>query len=171
MHESLKQRIIERHNEIVAKARQLFPAYAALSQHTVYFYETGRAAGLAHGCSKVGYNVHVFAQDPDRFINNTIPHEIAHIVVNALRIGKGHDNTWKRVCNMLGGNSERCYSAENITHKFARHRKQYEYRATCGTIIMLSDVRHNRLQSGKQSLKIIRTGGKILPENFTGLVK
>ena len=171
MHESLKRRIIERHNEIVAKARQLFPAYAALSQHTVYFYETGRAGGLAHGYHKVGYNVHVFAQDPDRFINDTIPHEIAHIVVNALRIGKGHDKTWKRVCTMLGGSGARCYNAENITHKLIRHRKQYEYRATCGTVVMLSDVRHNRLQSGKREFKIVRTGGKILPENFTGVVK
>lgn len=171
MNDNLKDRILQRHNEVINKAKELFPAYAAKSQHTVYFYETGRSAGLAHGHHKVGYNIHIFAQDPERFINDTIPHEIAHMVVNALNAGKGHDKNWKHVCTMLGGNGNRCYSAENITHKLLRHRKQYQYRASCGTLVMLSDVRHKRLQQEKLSLCVVKTKGKILPEHFTGVVK
>ena len=172
MSDQIKQRIIERHNDIIEKACQLFPQFKTFPKPTVYFYETGKAAGLAHGYSKVGYNVHVFAQDVERFTNDTVPHEIAHIVCNALRIGKGHDLGWKRVCRMLGGNAQRCYDGSNIEHKQIRTRRQYQYRATCGTLVMLSDVRHNRLQRDHYAAVVVtRTGGKIERSGFTGVVK
>lgn len=165
----LKAAIIAKHDQVISKARQLFPGYD-IPVPQVYFYETGKAAGLAHGSSKVGYNITVFAQDPERFINDTVPHEIAHIVCVAMRWDKGHGKNWKRVCALLGGSAARCYSGEGIEHKMMRNRKQYQYRALCGTIVMLSDVMHNKIQNGET--RILRNTKGILNRNgYTGVYK
>lgn len=167
-HEAVKSRILAKHNEVVRKARELFPAFRLAPEVQVYFFETGRAAGKAHSDMRCGYNVHVFAQDLERFLNDTVPHEVAHIVCMYLRTDMGHGATWKRVCRMLGGNGQRCVAPEGINLKMVRHRKRYEYRATCGTLTMVSDVIHGKIQRNGKVYVLARTKGKILAEGFTG---
>jgi predicted SprT family Zn-dependent metalloprotease len=169
--QDLQARILAMHNSIMQNARRMFSRFANAPEPSVYFYETGRNAGLAHGYSKVGYNVHVFAQDPERFINTTIAHEIAHIVCSYIGNGKGHCPVWKRTCRMLGGNGQRCFAADGINTKTLRNRKQYEYRGSCGTLVMMSDVRHNKMQrGGTDKLRIKSTRGTIDRHGFTGRV-
>lgn len=166
--ELIKSRIIAKHDEVMRKARELFPAFRHAPECRVYFYETGRAAGKAHSDMRCGYNAHVFAQDMERFLNDTVPHEVAHIVCLYTRTDMGHGATWKRVCRMLGGNAQRCYAGEGIQHKMVRTRKRYEYRATCGTLTMVSDVLHGKIQRGARGYFLANTKGRILPEGFTG---
>lgn len=166
----LKAAIIAKHNEVVAYARQRFPSYAHAPAPAVYFYDTGKAAGLAHGNNRVGYNLTVFAHDPQRFINDTVPHEIAHIVCFYLGVDKGHGKNWKAVCGYLGGSANRCYSSEGIEHKMMHNRKQYQYRATCGTVIMVSDVMHNKIQRG-QERRLIKSNGILNSSGYTGVYK
>jgi len=168
-HEDIKSRILAKHDEIMQNARDMFPAFRYAPNVRVYFYETGRSAGMAHGDMRIGYNLHIFAQDLERFINDTIAHEIAHIVCMYTRTDRGHGKTWKRVCRMLGGNGQRCYASDTIKPKMIRTRKTYEYIASCGTIVMLSDVIHGKVQRG-QNRVLNRTKGKLDASCFTGKV-
>lgn len=170
MNESVKSRILAKHEEVMRKARELFPSFRYAPECKVYFYETGRTAGKAHGDMRVGYNAHVFAQDMERFLNDTVPHEIAHIVCMYTRTDMGHGATWKRVCAMLGGNAKRCYAGNEIQHKMVRTRHRYEYRATCGTVEMVSDIAHKKIQNGTGSYHLRTTKGKLLASGFTGRV-
>ena len=138
-HEAVKSRILAKHNEVVRKARGLFYAFRPAPEVQVYFFETGRDVGKAHSDMRCGYNVHIFAQDLERFLNDTVPHEVAHIVCMYLRTDMGHGAEWKSVCRMLGGNGQRCVAPEGINVKMVRHSKRYEYRATCGSLIMVSE--------------------------------
>lgn len=163
-----KSRILAKHDEIMRKARELFPAFRYAPEVQVYFYETGKTAGMAHGHFRVGYNIHIFSQDMERFLNSTVAHEIAHIVCSYTNTDRGHGKTWKRVCRLLGGDGQRCYAGENLQHKMVRTRKRYEYRATCGTVMMVSDVIHGKIQRGTRGYFLRATNGKLLPEGFTG---
>lgn len=167
--ETLKAAILAKHDAVMAKARQLFPGYSAPAP-VVYFYETGRHAGIAHGSVRVGYNLTVFAQDPERFIEDTVPHEIAHTVCMAMNWDKGHGRNWKRVCALLGGSSARCYDSIGIEHKMMRKRLQYQYKATCGTVIMVSDVMHRKIQGG-DNRRLVKTKGILNRESYTGVYK
>ena len=166
----LKAKVIAKHQEVVALARRMFPSYSYAPMPTVEFYEKGRSAGKCWGYSRIAYNSHVFAQRSDKENNDTIIHEIAHAVANFTGLGSGHNPGWKRICRALGGNGERCYQSATIEVKLARVRKRYQYRATCGTVVMLSDVRHNAIVRKGASFKLTTTGGKIDSQGFTGKV-
>lgn len=167
--ETLKAAIFAKHGAVMVKARQLFSGYTHPSP-VVYFFETGRHAGIAHGSSRIGYNLTVFAQDPERFIDDTIPHEIAHTVCMAMGWDYGHGRNWKRVCALLGGSSNRCYDSSGIEHKMLRKRLRYEYKATCGTVIMVSDVMHGKIQNGDVR-KLVKTKGILNRDCYTGVYK
>lgn len=161
--------IQKEHNRVMALARNKFPLSGMLYDPAVKFYTSGKSAGKAYGYSKVSYNIHVFAQDMETFMRDVIPHEIAHVVCSFLGWDKGHGNNWKRVCRVLGGNGQRTYSPEGIEFSGTRTRKKYEYKATCGTIVLLSDVRHGKMKRG-MSYSLTNTGGKVSYMNFTGKV-
>ena len=171
---NIEQRILAKVNEVVELARVKFPSYTHTAP-TVKFYYKGRTAGMALGSREVSFNVGLFIQDPERFLNDTVPHELAHTVCSALGLDRGHGRNWKHVCRVLGGNSQRCFSSQgengiNVVVTKARVVKQYQHRATCGTIIMLNSTRHNRtLKGGTYTLKATR--GKLNQHTFTGIVK
>lgn len=169
----IRQAILNRVDEVLADARKKFPTYANAPRPTVEFFEKGRAAGTALGYTKLRFNLGVFRQNPEYFIKRTVSHEIAHIVCSYTGLGRNHDRGWKRVDIALGGNGSRCWNTEdsNAMPVMVRQRKRYEHRATCGTIVMLSDVRHNKLIRGYGDYVVNRTGGRLNRSTFTGVVK
>lgn len=156
---------------ILEKARNMFPGYRFAPRPTVEFYTKGRSAGMAYGSWKLAFNEHVMAQFSEAQAIDTVSHEIAHIVCSYTGLGKGHNPGWKRVHRMLGGNGKRCFQGAGIDIKMSRNRRQYEHRATCGTVIWLSDVMHNKVMREFQSRVLTRTKGRINRDTFTGNVK
>lgn len=168
--ETLKAAILAKHKAVMEKAHNTYCDMDLLPPVQVYFYETGRHAGIAHGYSRVGYNLTVFAQDPNRFINDTVPHEIAHIICAFFEWDNGHGRDWKNVCKTLGGTANRCYDSDGIEHKMMRKRLQYQYKATCGTVIMVSDVMHRKIQDG-DTRRLVKSKGILNRECYTGVCK
>lgn len=101
----------------------------------------------------------------DTIINDTIPHEIAHIVMHYIGQGFNHNAKWKKLCIDLGGTGKRLHDA--IVTK-ARKTKQFEYKTTCGKTIVISLNRHNKIQNG--IVYRIEKGGYIIPESFKQLL-
>lgn len=83
----------------------------------------------------------------DDMVKETIPHEVAHLVCFQMpHLGKGHDAGWKTVCSMLGGKYHRCHDMELTP---ARKKRTFEYISEDGDLLVLSIVRHNKLQNNK----------------------
>jgi len=102
------------------------------------------------------FNLRMCSEDMNDAINDTVPHEVAHIV-NAVapHTGANHNAGWRNVCLRLGGTGKTYHDQEVIYGKG----KTYAYTATCGTVVNLSEQRHKKVQRGVQlSLK---RGGKI----------
>ena len=83
----------------------------------------------------------------EHIINSTVVHELAHFVcyVNP-SLGRNHDNGWKRVCKLLGGDGQRCHSEKVIYSKG----HTYEYVTSEGHEVTVSGRVHNSIQSGNQ---------------------
>lgn len=97
----------------------------------------------------------------DHILNNTLPHELAHIICFYLGIGKGHDKVWKDLCIALGGTGKRCH---DLMVTPARVTQQYVYKATCGTVVKVGKIQHNRIQNGNKRYRVNSTGGFLIPE-------
>lgn len=154
--------------EVIAKANQLF----GLTLNPVITFDIrGTTAGSVRASRvmnpitrvvtvtscKIRFNHAMILNDGfDHIMNNTIPHEIAHLVCYYRpELGKSHNRGWKRVCQMLVGNGVRCH----------REEVQYaaggvEYTASCGTKVVFSKHRHTKIQRGV-TYTLRKTGGKI----------
>jgi len=140
-------------SRVLAQAEKL---YGVKISPTVSFNLRGRVAGWA-GCTlcrvtrtasnfRLRFNCELIeGKHFDDMVNNTVPHEIAHLVCYARPdLGSKHDAGWQRVCIALGGDGQRCH-----TYEVSPKGGGFTYRATCGTVITVSRQIHNKIQQGQ----------------------
>ena len=143
-----QQQIVDKCKAIFAKATELYGLN--FDNVGIRFDLKGRAAGMA--CRRGGHMYMRFNRDMltrdafDHVINDTVPHEIAHIIcfMNP-QLGRNHDSGWTRVCRTLGGNGERCHSEEVVFGKGTT----YEYITDRGHTVRMSDKHHAMVQAGR----------------------
>lgn len=158
--QSNRQLAIAKVNEVCALATKLYGV--DLSKLQLRFDLKGRAAGQAQLTSQgqiiVRLNDGMLGHTgADHVINNTVPHEIAHIVCFLRReLGHGHDAGWQRVCLALGGSGETRHKEEVVFGKGLT----YEYTASCGTKVRISERMHRSIQAGAGRM-LRRTRGRI----------
>lgn len=120
-----------------------------LSDLIVRYDLKGRTAGWAIGHRTIRLNNTAIFGDEAHFrdmVDNTIPHEIAHIVCHRNpSLGRKHDYGWVAVCRALGGTGKRTHDMTTI--EFARGRT-YIYTSTAGKEYGVSERRHRSIQSG-----------------------
>lgn len=123
-------------------------------QHTiplipVTFDLKGRAAGMykvQYGKRQLRFNPYLFARYFDENFSNTIPHEVAHYLVDVLygiRKVRPHGAEWKKIMLSLGAEPRR-------THQFdlagipQRTYRRFKYQCSCN-IYQLTSRRHNMI--------------------------
>jgi predicted SprT family Zn-dependent metalloprotease len=144
----------ERCNQIKAKVNQLIAEYEhrhpgqKVPHIEIRFDLRGRSAGQA---SARGWNYSMrFNRDMmmnagwDHLLNDTVPHELAHIICFANGSDRGHGYNWKRTCQALGGTGERCHSEAVV---YAKGRT-FVYTTSTGTTVNLSETKHRKIQQG-----------------------
>ena len=149
---------------VLAQADKL---YGVKISPTVSFNLRGRVAGWA-GCTlcrvtrtasnfRLRFNCELIeGKHFDDIVNNTVPHEVAHLVCYARPdLGSKHDAGWQRVCLALGGDGKRCH-----TYEVSPRGGGFTYRATCGTVITVSRQIHNKIQMG-QGRVLKKTRGRV----------
>lgn len=161
---TLQQQVDAKIKEVIAKAAELYNL--DLSKVAVQWNLKGSAAGMAswrgypdNRTYKVRFNSDMACQNPDDMVEDTIPHEYAHIVcfMNP-GLGSNHDYAWARVCRALGGTGGRTHD-NNVVYGNGR---TYEYTATNGKTYRLSEQRHKKVQQGTVlGIKQRAAGGRI----------
>lgn len=143
-----QQQVLDKCKAVLATASAMYNM--DLSHVAIRFDLKGRAAGQA---GKRGSHLYMrFNRDMltreafDHVINNTVPHEIAHIVCfKNPTLGSGHNSGWERVCRQLGGTGATRHNEDVVYGKGTT----YEYTSTTGHKIRLSEQRHNSIQRGQ----------------------
>jgi SprT protein len=112
----------------------------------VEFGLSNSIAGTAYTHSRrIKYNITLAKENQSDFINETIPHEVAHILANRYyQSNCGHKAGWKRVMLLLGKTPSRChsYDVSNVG------RKKIKYNCPCGESFYVGINLHGKIQNG-----------------------
>lgn len=103
----------------------------------VVFYRGGVPATIR-------YNDQLLQEHKQAFIQQTVPHEVAHLIARNLfgtRI-KPHGPEWRAIMALLGAEPSRCHNF-STEHIRARSMKRFLYRCDCREY-WLSAIRHHR---------------------------
>lgn len=118
-----------------------------MSMPELRFDIRGVCAGQAHADKHLlRFNPVMLEKHGQAFIKDTVPHEMAHLLVNKLwgRRAKPHGMEWRGVMQQLGASPQRCHTYEVQP---SRRLKRYIYRCRCRMHRMTS-IRHNRAKKG-----------------------
>jgi len=58
----------------------------------------------------IEFSSKLYAENTEVFLEDTVPHEFAHIVAYRVYGSRGHDFSWKHVCSALGSDTQRCHT-------------------------------------------------------------
>lgn len=136
----------------------------ALPYPTLRFDLRGMTAGQAYsGRNLIRLNPLLLHENGEAFLQQTVPHEVAHLVADKL-FGPGirpHGREWQSVMAVLDASSERCHRFD--TSRAAAYRqRRFSYACGCTRLHELSATRHNRIQRGAAYL-CRRCGKKLRP--------
>lgn len=144
-----QQQIIDKCNAVFALATRLY--FVDFGQVSIRFDLKGRAAGMA--CRRgaqyyIRFNRDMLTREAfEHVINNTVPHEIAHIVCFMdPKYGRNHDAGWARVCRALGGTGATRHAEDVVYGKGTT----YEYITDRGHKVRMSDKHHAVVQAGRK---------------------
>lgn len=119
----------------------------------VFFDLKGRAAGMykSHKRSRIiRYNPYIFAKYYDDNLLTTVPHEVAHYVVDMLyKAGRvrPHGVEWQHVMLSLGA-EPKATGSYDLSGIPVRTQKRHSYQCNCMTH-RISSARHNKILRGK----------------------
>lgn len=173
----MKNQIETKIKEVIALAERLYGFDITFEELNITYHAKGKAAGYAwykgfQGARQYGlkFSSEAASINMADMLEDTIPHEVAHLVNFALpHTGKDHNQGWKRVCIALGGTGERCYDGSKMVLTPAKISRKWLYKASCGTEVELSTKMHNQIQRGStRSLR--RTGGQIASIHLVGQI-
>ena len=145
--------------------------YGAMPAVTISYNLRGRVAGYA--CCQINrltgeatnlelrFNREAISKNWEEMVNQTIPHEVAHLVgyVHRRLGAKNHNYAWAQIDRSLGGTGERCHKMELTP---GRKTNRYVYQDSCGEEITIGPKHHSALQNGKYGyLRSKRSGATI----------
>ncbi len=155
-YDTLRPRLREATEACLALARSEIAGAGRLPPVALRFDLRGQAAGQMRASSRgrleIRFNLALARQNPDAFIAQTVPHEVAHLVVwhKHGRKARPHGPEWQAVMRQLGiSHPSRCHVFE-IPDGEVRRQRRWRYRCACHEF-QLSTTRHNRIQRGEQT--------------------
>ena len=160
-----KQQVRTATGEFIRRASQIYTH--ELPMIPILFDLKGRAAGMykVHNRDRViRYNPYLFAKYFDDNITTTVPHEVAHYVVDILygahRV-RPHGAEWQQVMLTLGAEPTVTgqYDLSGIP---TRRQQRHRYRCAC-TKHNIRTARHNKILRGKAHYYCRSCKSKLMP--------
>jgi SprT protein len=163
---ALQARIRRRVDRLLDQARpMLVQAGAKRPLPALRFDLRGQAAGQAcwgrDGRPELRFNLNIARSDPAAFVEETVTHEVAHLVTFAC-FGRTppHGREWRAVMRFLGiDQPQRCHDYA-VDEAQVRRQRRWRYRCHCRSH-ELSTTRHNRLQAGRARYRCLHCGSDL----------
>jgi SprT protein len=120
------------------------------SNEPLVFFNQSRTGGYVwpnrYG-NRVFLNWPLFKANTEDYLNQTIPHEVAHLFQRVLAPNeRSHGPIWQRLMRKIGLQPRRCHSYDTTIS--ARY-ESFTYICTC-TKHRISKIVHNKILKGKQ---------------------
>ncbi len=167
--ENLKHRIEQKVYECINIANR-HSTLNPLPVPKITFELDGRAAGQANWkLWEVRFNLKYAALNGDKFINQTVPHEIAHLADHRFYGGWGHGKTWKLVMRRVFGlEPERCHQFDEPEDLKRNKMHRFQYVCACpGHVITVTTRTHNQISGGRNRV-CVKCRSRILYKGYAG---
>jgi SprT protein len=148
------------HNVVICRIRELLSISGMLwpekcdrlKMPAIKYSLKGKAAGRAWPLRwEISLNPHIAALNRDRFVIETVAHEIAHLI--AYRINnkdRPHGYTWQSVMLAFGQTPERLHNFDvSGINSIRKPQPRYAYSCKCRDH-HISSIRHNRILKGAE---------------------
>jgi len=142
---------------LIEKASSRFNC--AIVQPEITFRASGTRAGTAFlHQNRINFNRILLHHYPDEYLNDIVPHEVAHIVVHTLfgRV-KPHGKEWQLVMLTVFGREPAVTHTLDIS---VLKRKTWHYRCGCSTH-ELTTRRHNLIKNQRREYRCQRCGERL----------
>lgn len=100
---------------------------------------------------RISYNYELFIQNQQKFIERTVPHEVAHMIVYKVygeeASRRAHGNYWIMVMSSMGAKHiERChdYDVSQVHQSRSKQARNFVYKCDCREHVLTS-IRHRRI--------------------------
>ena len=149
--------------ELVVKANETVDFYTELGNE-IYKIDMakpkvdsslrGATAGqYSRNTHSIKINLVLFQENFEDYIENTLPHEVAHAVARYMyrdisRRIMPHGQEWKMVMRDFGKNPRRCHSYDTSSAQSRTVRREYSYSCGCPTPHNFTIIRHRRALNG-----------------------
>lgn len=170
------QAVKKKFGELVQQAIGFYPQHkSAIQNINLCTKLTGTKAGEAREINRQGIRTYTIRVNVammtinetnwDGILNNTISHELAHVIDFMNRGKSNHDRYWASIHRRMGGNGKACH-----TYECSYRGGSFVYNVK-GTDVVLSKIRHERLTKGTASYSFLIAGErvKIKPDMFVGI--
>lgn len=125
----------------------------------------GGTAGQAiysNGEFTIRFNLEIAANNFDDYLRTTVPHELAHLILDHLYPwAPAHGKHWAICMDILGAPANRCHSYSKDTYTPARVVRRYPYLCAC-QIHSVTAIIHNRVQAGEQGRRCTKCGSRLV---------
>lgn len=148
---TLKMAALHKVEELIKLARKIYNR--EFKMPGVSFELTGTTAGKAYcGRDLISLNYVLFKENEKDFYEDTIPHEIAHLITWALygRKAKAHGAEWKKVMLSIGASPSRCHNYD--VSSVRKKKSGYNYVCKCNIVHTLTKARHTKIANGYSSV-------------------
>ena len=122
----------------------------------VRFDKRGTCGGTAnYSLNELNFNAGLMLDNWDEYLNQIIPHEVAHLVKNAVygaerkgELMRPHGTYWQRIMRQFGIEPDRSHRMD--ISKVQQPKRKFVYECECcSTEFVLSSVKHNRIVRGQ----------------------
>lgn len=158
---------LDKHFKMASESVCMRAHKAKLTKPSMSFNQRGKVAGSALiKENTIRLNRKLFEHNEDYFLNQVIPHELAHLLVGQIfpfKV-KPHGLEWQHIMVSI------FKRPAEVTHKLDTSVlgiKTYQYFCDCQTM-ELSSIRHNKVINNKQSYKCRRCKVVLRPLNSFG---
>ena len=112
-------------------ARTRFPS-KSFPEPKIEMDLTGKCAGLYCSVNNlIRFNFNLLMENKQDFINETIAHEVAHLVTHVIdRSSKPHGSTWRAIMKLFGIANPGIYHEYDVA-PVKRQKKPYLYKCNC----------------------------------------
>lgn len=154
----MKEKILQKMEESFLKAEKYF-GKSFRRPETILWKTRGTSAGYADysvGKKLIMFQLAIAERDWDEFINETVPHEVAHYVqLQQFPYSKAHGKEWQRIMTeVMGIPATTCHQVSTEGLYTPRNTTKYEYSCGCkGKVHKVSSVIHNRMTKKGRSYR------------------
>lgn len=161
---NLQQRIQSVVNDCLDKAIKTFGRERVPMNIPVVYKTKSFAAGLATvkfnhklgfrpemiSC-KIDINPVLLNENIEYVINQTVPHEVAHVVAYSVysNVISSHGVEWISIMKLFGCEPDRCHKLNVSAINQIRNRKKYNAECICGELLEISSNQATRMKNGK----------------------